>query len=432
LDEPPSYKLLEIFYSNNVLHLFVTVTLLLLGGLLSLIESALFSLKPQDIESFQNSKNKGDKLILELLANPRQSLTALIAWKYVMLICAAVIFTIAIRLTERVGFLVEILILTIAFTFFSIIIPKIYGTANNTAIIRKAGKICLRLITIIKPFIKPLLTMSYKVERKLEELSEENTAKELTQVLELAAADKETTDDERAILKGIVNFGTLTVKQVMRPRNEINSTDISMNFHDLLIYIKKSGFSRIPIYRDTEDKIEGVLYIKDLLPYLDEHKKFPWHKLLRPAYFVQENKKIDLLLKDFQEKRVHMALASKDSGEISGLVTLEDLIEEIIGDIHDEFDEVGAFYKKIDEKTFMIDSKIPVHEFCRIVNVEPTVFDSVKGENETLGGFLAEIQNDLPKIGDQIVIDPFIFIIEAVDHKRVKKIKVHLQEPKDI
>jgi gliding motility-associated protein GldE len=401
----------------------------LLAGVLSATESALFSLKQPEIDNVSDTRKR--KLISKLLGNPRLLVTVLTTWKYAMLISAAVLFTIAIRVPNELGFLPFTLVLTIVFVFFSVIAPKIYGTSINVSIATSVVGICNRLVKISSPVVNPLLKMSYKVERKLEAIAEENSVKELTQALQLAAVDKQATEDEREILQGIVNFGTLTVKDVMRPRNEINCVDRSLNFHDLLIYIKKSGFSRIPAYDHTEDHIKGVLYIKDLLPFINESKTFNWQRFLRPAYFVSESKKIDLLLKDFQEKRVHMAIVINDEGTTAGIITLEDLIEEIVGEIHDEFDEVGAYYKKVDEKTFVVDSKIPVHELCRILDVDTSAFDQVKSETETLGAVLLEMQNELPRIGDQIVLDPFTLVIEAIDHKRIKKIRVHIHESKE-
>jgi putative hemolysin len=431
LDEPPSYSILFILSGNNLLYLFITVILLFLAGLLSATEAALFSLKSADIDKLRNGADMRGKIVAQLLSQPRLLLSSLTAWKYVMLISSSVLFAIAILFADSTEVVIEVFVITIAFAFFGVILPKIYGTENNVRIALKASKSCMRLLSISKPFTGLLLRIANRVEKQWEKISEQNAVKELAQALELAAADKETTEDEKEILKGIVNFGTLTVKQVMRPRNEINSVEIALNFHDLLIYIKKSGFSRIPVYRETLDHIEGILYIKDLLPFLEEDKKFAWTRLLRPAYFIPENKKIDQLLKEFQEKRVHIALVVDEFGGTAGIITLEDLIEEIIGDIHDEFDEVGAYYKKLDEKTFVVDSKIPVHEFCRLLDIEPAIFDFVKGDNETLGGLLLEIHHDLPKIGDQIQLDPITFVIEAVDHKRIKKIRVHINEQKE-
>jgi gliding motility-associated protein GldE len=399
-----------------------------IAGAFSAAESALFSLKASNIEELRRDRSKKARILSQILNDPRLLLAILTAWKYLMLIGCAVIFTLAINLTKENKTGSEALLLTIVFAFFGVIIPKIYGSFNAERIAKASGSILFGLMKITKPFVNPLLKMSYQIERRLEAMSEERSVKELTHALELAAADKDATEDEKEILRGIVNFGTLTVDDVMRPENEINSVDISLNYHDLLLYIKKSGFSRLPAYRDSFENIQGVLYIKDLLPYLNENKKFNWQKLLRPAYFVPHSKKIDLLLKDFQEKRVHMALVVNEAGKVSGIITLEDIIEEIIGDIHDEFDEAGAYYKKIDDKTYVFDSKISVHEFCRILDIDPASLDSDKGENETLGGMLVDRQNDFPRIGDQIVLDPVTLVIEAVDHKRIKKIRVHIHE----
>ncbi|MBT1703054.1 gliding motility-associated protein GldE [Chryseosolibacter indicus] len=430
MDEPPSYsKYLTLFFGDNLLYLFITVLLVLMAGIVSATEASLFSLKQEDLEKLKNQKKQ--KVVTNLLDRPRLVVTVLTAWKYVMLISAAVMFTIATRIPHEVGIISFTLLLTVVFAFFSVIIPKIYGTSNSLRIAGLFGTISNKLVTITAPFVNPFLRMSNKIERKLESVAAENSIKELTQALELAAVDKHATDDQKEILEGIVNFGTLTVEDVMRPKNEINSIDISLNFHDLLIYIKKSGYSRIPVYEDNEDRVRGVLYIKDLLPYLNESKSFEWRSFLRPPYFVPQTKKIDLLLKDFQEKRVHMALVTDATNAIVGLITLEDLIEEIIGEIHDEFDEVGGYYKKIEDKTFIVDSKIPVSEFCRIMDVDQSVFDNVKSETETLGSVLLDIQDDLPRKGDQITVDPFTFIIEAVDHKRIKKIKVLIHEEKE-
>jgi putative hemolysin len=430
LDEPPGYNFTDLFVTNNLLFLFSTVILLVLAGVVSAAEGAFFALTPEDVESFRKGKSTSDKLVSTLLASPRMLLTVLTTWKYVMLIFCAVIFSIALNVTQGGGLFTESLVLTIFFAFFAVIVPKIYGTAKRIPIVKSLSRLCLWMVRMTTPFVKPLLRMSDRVEKKLESMAEESSVKELTQVLELAAAEKDATEDEKEILRGIVNFGTLTVADVMRPHNEINSIDTSLHFNDLLIYIKKSGFSRIPVYVENTNKVEGILYIKDLLPFLKEGKQFKWQRLLRSAYFVKEEKKIDLLLKDFQEKRVHMALALNDAGEVSGIITLEDIIEEIMGDIHDEFDEVGAYYKKLDDRTFVVDSKIPVHELCRLLDVDTSVFPDVS-ETDSLGSVLQDLQEELPRIGDQIIVDPLTFIIEAVDHKRIKKIRVHIHEEKE-
>ena len=430
MDEPPSYVLSDLLSADNLPYIIASVMLIFLCGLISVSESAFFSLKPDQLDQLKRDEKRA-RAIRELLGHPRLLLTVLTTWKYVMLISCSVIFSIALNLTASSGIGTETIVLTIVFALFGAIIPKVYGSFHPVGIARTFMPFATIMVRITKPIVGPLLKMSVKVEHKLEDLSEERSVKELTQALELAAAEKESTGDEKEILQGIVNFGILTVDDVMRPQNEINSVDVSLNFHDLLLYIKKSGFSRLPAYRDSFDNIQGVLYIKDILPYLNESKTFSWQKFLRPAYFVLPSKKIDLLLKDFQEKRVHMALAIDDTGKVAGIITLEDIIEEIIGDIHDEFDEAGAYYKKIDEKTFVFDSKIPVSEFFRIIDIEPETIDVITEENETLGAMLVEKQKDLPKVGDKIIFDSITLVIEAVDHKRIKRIKVNIHEQKE-
>jgi putative hemolysin len=423
LDEPPSYNFTSFLIGDNFIYILISVILIFLAGVISASEASLFSLDGDQAKNLLK-KRAG------LLNNPRLLLSVLTTWKYAMLVGCSVIFTLAVQFSRDTDFFSETLVLTIGFAFFGIIIPKVYGAFHKRIAALLAGVFSF-LVRITGPVINPLLKMSYKVEKKLEALAEETSVKELTQALELAAADKNTTADEKEILKGIVNFGILTVDDVMRPVNEINSVDVNLNYHDLLLYIKKSGFSRLPAYRDSFDNIEGVLYIKDLLPYLNEAKKFTWQKFLRPAFFAPQTRKIDLLLKEFQEKRVHMALALDESNKVSGIITLEDIIEEIIGDIHDEFDEAGSYYSKIDDKTFIFDSKISVHEFCRILDLEPANFGEGDYEGETLGAVLLEMQNDLPRIGDQIVLDSVTLVIEAIDHKRIKKIRVHIHEQKE-
>jgi putative hemolysin len=235
-------------------------------------------------------------------------------------------------------------------------------------------------------------------------------------------------EGEKEILEGIVSFGTLKVRQIMKPATEISYTDISLNFFELIEFIRRSGFSRVPVCRGSLDAVEGFLYIKDLLPFLDQPAGFDWQKLLRPVYFVPETKKVDLLLKEFQEKRVHLAIVVNQHNKTVGLVTLEDIIEEIIGDINDEFDEPGIRYQKLSDNIYLFDAKTSIYEFCKVLNIDPAIFQPVKGLNESMSALLKEVNETLPFIGDKIQIDRFNFVIESVDHKRIKKIRVEITQ----
>jgi CBS domain containing-hemolysin-like protein len=250
----------------------------------------------------------------------------------------------------------------------------------------------------------------------------------MNQALQMANENKETSETEKEILQGIVNFGTLTVKQVMRLRSDISYADITLDFSALLELVKRSGYSRIPVCRTTLDRIEGVLYIKDLLPFLNEGHTFSWQKLIRPAYFALESRKIDHLLKDFQEKRVHLAIVVDEYGTVTGLITLEDIIEEIIGDINDEFDEIGSQYQKIDHRTFIFDGKTSMHDFCKVLKTDAAVFTKARNANKSLGGMLRQMHGSIPKPGEPVVIKPFIFIVEKMDNRRIKKVRVQIND----
>ena len=249
---------------------------------------------------------------------------------------------------------------------------------------------------------------------------------ELNQALEIAA-DQEVADGQKDILKGVVNFGTLTVKQIMKTRMDITAIDMEMDFHELMNQVNKTGYSRIPVYKESLDNIEGILYTKDLLPHIEKEDNFEWGDLLRPSFFVPESKKIDDLMRDFQERRVHMALVVDEYGGTEGLVTLEDIIEEIVGEINDEFDDYeDVGYNKIDEYTYIFEGKTSLGDFCKITDTDPQFFEGVKGECESLGGLILELHSRLPNAGERIVFENYKFTIVAVDQKRIKKIRTQL------
>jgi gliding motility-associated protein GldE len=432
LDEPPSYILLQIALEPGVLYTILAALLIFLTSMASATEAAFFSLHADDLERLRNSGDSAERDVAELQTNPRLLLTTLTAWKYSMISGSAVIL-IFLLFTSRHSYSLSAIvngtiILTIAFAFFGVIIPKIYGKANNLLIATRAANICKGLIAFYKPFVTPLFKMSNKVESKLERLLEQSSAEELNQALQLASASQETSESEKDILQGIVNFGSLTVKQVMRLRHEISHADISLKFNGLIELVRKSGYSRIPVSRNNLDRVEGVIYIKDLLPFLGESETFPWQKLIRPAYYALETRKIDHLLKDFQEKRVHLALVVDEYGSLTGLITLEDIIEEIIGDINDEFDEIGSHYQKIDYRTFIFDGKTSMHDFCKILQVEGPVFGKAKSANKSLGGMLQQIHGSVPRVGEPVIVKPFTFIVEQMDNRRIKKVRVQLNE----
>jgi gliding motility-associated protein GldE len=410
------------------------VVLMGFSAMISASEVAFFSLKADDLDRCRDEGDPASLHILDLLKRPRLLLaTILIANNFVnvgiVTISTFLMWEMAgTRKPEEAVVGIVTLITTIAITFFGEIVPKVYATKRNINFARLTGGAWLLLERIFRPISYVLMGMSGIIERRIAKRGYNSTVEELNQALELTTDNPETSVDEREILRGIVNFGTLTVKQVMKSRLEISTVDVELDYLELLEAVKKSGYSRIPVFRGTIDHIEGILYTKDLLPYLGEGKNFQWQRLLRPGFFVPETKRLDSLLRDFQNKRVHIAIVADEYGGTSGLVTLEDLIEEIIGEINDEFDEVSAQYQKIDDKTYVFEGRVSLHDFCKTLDVEPQYFDDVKGESESVGGLLLELNKTMPAAGETLKYERFTFNVLTVDEKRIKRIRVHVED----
>ncbi|WMJ71809.1 gliding motility-associated protein GldE [Cytophagaceae bacterium ABcell3] len=422
------------FYSSNLV---ILLLLLMLSALVSGSEVAYFSISSDKKNELMSSNRSVDKKIWRLLEKPKKLLATILIFNNLVNVSIVIISSyLAWELagtSQSDGSIIAVLtaIITIAIVFFGEILPKVYANQRNVGFARFTAPIMVVAEWIFSPFSHLLIAFSNIVEKRVQRKGYSISVDTLNHALEVTAG-KETSDEEKVMLKGIVNFGTISVKQIMHSRMDIIAFSYEMDFHELMDRINKSGFSRVPVYKDTIDKIEGILYIKDLLPFLDEDEKFEWQRLLRPSYFVPESKKIDDLLKDFQERRVHMAIVVDEYGGTSGLVTMEDILEEIVGEINDEFDEEEMNFTKLDNDTFIFEGKVSLNDFCKIIDIEPDVFDEVKGESESLGGLLLEINSDLPKKGDKIQFSNFSFIIESVDKKRIKKIKVIIEQKNEI
>jgi gliding motility-associated protein GldE len=415
-----------------VLSLAVIFLLLIVSGLVSASEVAFFSLKPDDLDRCRDRNSPSDRVIVDLLNNPRQLLATILIMNNTVNVGIVTISTFLMwelagtRRPEELIVLGVTLVVTIAITFFGEIIPKVYATKYNIRMAQFMAGLWKILVMVCRPVSVPLMKMSSFVEKRFEKKGYQATVEELHQALEIATSTDETTREEKEILKGIVNFGTISVKQIMQSRMAIAAVDIEKNFHELVVYIRSSGFSRMPVYRETLDKVEGVLHIKDLLPFIDREAGFNWQSLVRPGFFVPETKKIDSLLKDFQEKHVHMAIVVDEYGGTSGLVTLEDVIEEIIGEINDEFDEAGQNFQRIDEHNYIFEGSYAIHDFCKALNLPADTFDEVRGESESLGGLILELNEGFPSVGDRIRFRQFTFTIESLDKKRIRRVRVTL------
>lgn len=439
MDDPPSIFLSDLAtleFTPFYLVSFATIGLLLaMSAMISASEVAFFSLKADDLDQCRDNGDSSSANILSLLKRPRLLLaTILIANNFVNVGIVTISTFLMWEMTgthkpaETIVGIVT-LVTTVAITFFGEIVPKVYATQRNMVIARFTGGIWLFMEKICRPVSFLLMGMSNLIEKRISKRGYNSTVEELNQALELTTDNPDTSVDEREILRGIVNFGTLTVKQVMKSRLEISTVDVELDFKELLEAVNKSGFSRIPVHRNTIDQIEGILYTKDLLPYLGETNGFQWQRLLRPGFFVPETKRLDSLLNDFQNKRVHIAIVADEYGGTSGLVTLEDLIEEIIGEINDEFDEVASLYQKIDDKTYVVEGKISLHDFCKILDIDAQYFDDVKGESESLGGLILELHKSMPAAGDKIDHNQYQFTILTVDEKRIKRVRVVITDP---
>ena len=300
-------------------------------------------------------------------------------------------------------FFVLTFVVTAVIIFCGEIIPKVYASKNKKLFIKTSSLVLIPSNVIFKPLILMLIKISQAFKNNKRELLE-SSKEELNKAMSLTI-DKSTSKEEKDILKGIINFGSIKVKEIMKSRVDIVAFEIDESFEKISELINKSGYSRIPVFKETIDNIECVLYVKDLLPHLND-KNFDWTKKIRPAFFVPENKNIDVLFKDFQEKRVHLSLVIDEYGGVSGLVTLEDIIEEIVGDIKDEFDfEEDFYYKKIDSNTFLFDGKTSLNDLCKVLNIHKDFFDASKGESESLGGLILELNSKIPSVGDKIKFD---------------------------
>ena len=427
--------LAEMPFSFFLLNGLVLLILLFFSALISGSEVAFFSLTHDEIAKCKGSEDKRDRRIGQLLYNPKRLLATILIANNLVNIFIVTISTFAtwriFGIQGREGLTIAILTLTITalIIFFGEIIPKVYANHNGIGFARKTSALLIFADKLFRPASWFLIALTGLIERRMQKKGYNLSVEEVNQALEISVEKEAVTEEEKGILKGIVNFGTLSAKQIMKSRIDITSIDIETNFHDLMDMVNKTGYSRIPVFNETVDKIEGILYIKDLLPHLDNDESFDWRALMREGFFIPESKKIDDLFKDFQEKQVHMAIVVDEYGGTAGLITMEDVIEEIVGEINDEFDDESEIpFQKVDSQTFIFEGKTSLNDFCKITEVESTIFDSVKGESESVGGLLLELNSTLPHAGEKITHQGLVFTIVAVDLRRIKKVKVYIKE----
>ncbi|SHL52010.1 gliding motility-associated protein GldE [Flavobacterium saccharophilum] len=431
MDPEPSLFFTTTLDINLIIGFVGIFILLFLSAIVSGAEVALFSLSQKDIdETLQENLSKG-KIISNLLDKPKKLLATLLVANNFLNIGVVILFSfigqnIFDNITSPVlKFILEVILVTFLILFFAEVLPKVYASRNNIKFAKWVAYPISFLDKLLSPISLPMRSVTLYLQHKLGKQKNSFSINQLSQALELTDSEG-TSKDEQKILEGIVSFGNTDTKQVMSPRIDIFGLEISESFEAIYPKIIEKGFSRIPVYRDNIDQIEGVLFVKDLLPHIDK-KEFDWTALMREAFFVPENKKLDNLLKDFQSLKSHLAIVVDEYGGTSGLVSLEDIIEEIVGDISDEFDDENLNFSQIDEKNFLFEGKINMKDFYRIVDVNEDIFESHKGEAETLAGFILEILGNFPKKDQKIAFENCVFTIETVDKKRIKQIKVTIE-----
>ena len=407
----------------------LAAVLLLMSAFASGSEIAFFSLSPSDVAELEDGKFDADKKIQNLRDDSERTLaTILIANNFVnVTIIMLLNYVIAgvISFGERallLQFLFTTVILTFLLLLFGEIMPKVYARQDPLKFCRRCVGGVMFARKLFWPIENILLKSGMMAEKIIQKENHVLSVDDLEQALELT--DKNDIKDEQNMLKGIIRFGDETAKEVMTSRQNIIDLDIRSNYADVLKCIEDNNYSRIPVYQDNTDNIRGILYIKDLLPHLTKSSNFRWQSLIRPPYFVPETKKIDDLLREFQENKVHIAIVVDEFGGTSGIVTLEDILEEIVGEINDEYDEEEKFYSKLNYNTFIFEGKTLLTDLCRILNVDDEEFEEVEGDADTLAGLLLEIKGDFPSIHEKIDYKNYTFEVMNVEERRISKIKV--------
>ena len=442
MDPEPASIFLFYFLKPDLLiamNSLVFVFLLICSALISGSEIAFFSLSQTQLDE-QAEKTKGNSLVVKLLERPKRLLaTILITNNFINILIVLLFAGLSELLFEGkdfsidwqfisissyiIKFTLEVVLVTFLILLFGEVLPKVYASRNSLKFAKTMAKPVYFLSSLLSVFSMPLIKLTGIVEKRLGGKNSDFSVEKLSQALELTS-DETTTKEEKKILEGIVTFGNTETVQIMKPRMDIFALSDEESYKDVMEKIVKNGYSRNPVYHESVDNIVGVLYAKDLLAHFDK-TNFKWQNLLRKPFFVPENKKLDDLLSEFQEKKNHLAIVVDEYGGTSGIVTLEDVIEEIVGDINDEFDDEDLSYSKLDANNYVFEGKTTIKDFCRVLDIDDeAIFEEEKGESETLAGFILEISGKFPKKDDKINFDKFSFTVEALDKKRIKQIKV--------
>lgn len=413
--------------------------LLLIVALVSAAESAFFSLTPNDMDELKTSDHKSDQKILFLIEAPKRLLgTLLISVNFISIAIVIINSTFIFGAdgwfdfpgSPTLGFLIQVVVVTFLILLIGEVTPKIYATQNPLKTSRRLIYFVLFLQRLFYPISSFLIAITSLLDKLIKPKSHNISVDELSHALELTS-DEDIPEEDHKILKGIVKFGNTDVKQIMQSRTHVTAFEYKIGYTKLLADITAFGFSRVPIYKETLDNIVGVLYTKDLLQYINEKDSFNWQTIVRPPFFVPENKKIDDLLREFQYKKIHLAVVVDEYGGTSGIVTLEDVIEEIVGEINDEFDDDDLVYSKLDNNNFVFEGKAALNDVARILEIDRADFEEAKGESDSLAGLIIEVEGRIPTKNEKITFKNLIFTIESADNRKIKRVKITIERPND-
>lgn len=410
----------------------ILIVLLAASALVSGSEVAFFSLKPKDIEGLENETEKYAVTTLELLDKPKDLLaTILIANNFINVSIIILSTYLSAQLLEgwEYKMVFDITVITFILLLFGEVIPKVYASKNGLKMTKMMSGPLKKIGNIfpINFLRKGLVSGTSFISNLNKKKSIDVSSDDLEHAIKLTKEQSGDKNENHKILEGIVKFGSKDVKQIMKARTDVVAFDVKMSYKKLCNEIIKFGYSRIPIFKDNFDELSGILYVKDLIPYIDEHENFEWNTLLRKPFFVPESKMIDDLLKNFQEKKMHMAIVVDEFGGTSGVVTLEDVLEEIVGDISDEFDIEDLQYSKLNEFTYVFEGKTPLVDFYKVIDIDGKIFEEVKGESDSLAGFIIEQAGKILLKGEKVVFENYSFIVESADTRKVKKIKIIIE-----
>ncbi len=434
---------LSDFFGESLIPVLVNICLLVififLTGVISSVETSFFSMTNAERKELEKASEGNDVSILKLLDEPKKLLSTILLFNLILyFLIVWVGFRIFYLISAGLGFLphsyVGLIIVLVSIVLlrliFGEIAPKVYAVQNNLKVARKSLWLVRLLNFLLKPLAHLFLTSAGILEKKFEKYNRGALAEELGQALDhVTERSSQQGVEERNLLKGIVKFGNIYATQIMRARVDVVCIDINLNFHELLDTVRDSGYSRIPVCNGDLDNTTGIIYAKDLLFHLNEDDSFNWHPLIKPALFIPESKKIDALLEEFQTRRVHMAIVVDEYGGASGLVTLEDVLEEVIGEIKDEFDDIHEIdYRKIDAYNYLFEGKTGVNDVCKVLGFPIDTFEEIRGEADTIAGMLLEIKGELPEHGEEIEINGFTFKVMEMNATRIVKVKITIHE----